>query len=77
MSGLILRVLSIIWSHTHSCDTECIFSDGTMVLLVSTIFSVFVTSLVILLMDSLERDVLVRILIIPKPELQPESSFMF
>lgn len=48
-----------------------------MVLLVSTIFSVFVTWLVILLMDSLERDVLVRILIIPKLELHPESSYIF
>lgn len=77
MSGSILRVLSSIWSYTHSCDTECKLSDGTMVLLVSTIFSVFVTWLVILLMDSLERDVLVRLLIIPKLELHPKSSFIF
>ena len=75
ISGSVMLLLSI-FSEIHSRACKWKLLEAPMVLLASFVFPLFAARLVVLLVDSLERDVLVRVLNIPKPRLCPKRNFI-
>lgn len=76
LGGSISLVMSIILSQTQSCASECKLLEGPTVLLVSA-FPVLAARLAVLLVEDLERGILVIIQIIPKPRLCLKEVLLF